>query len=275
MPVFTYRATNDDNKEIHGSLDAPTIDAARRSLEDQHLDILELSESMRVRSPDAKPSASAGPQPVTFAYEGSEAGGKIRRGTIQAQTKREAYEHLRMDQKLILSALWAMGSSPSFRDPDLENWQKSDTPAPSPPPPPPLAPKKTSPETIKPKQISFTMPAGTLAPAPAPQQTPAPRPTGTYHPLLTTLRLYAGWLLAWYALFVTVGYYAHVRSLPWDIPFVEAFFISPLIFSFTVSIFLFLLLTSIHRAIHGRAISALLLTACGIGTFFFVRASVV
>jgi hypothetical protein len=180
---------------------------------------------------------------------------------VQAADKRSAFEQLKKNQGLTLSMLSPAGATPQFRDPDLERWQKVAAPV-------------TPVATAKPKPIGFSLPDGTVTAASPAKEEPAKVSASTdYYPLLTTLRLYGGWLLAWYGLFVALGYYAHVRTMPWSIPFVEAFFLSPLIFSFTVAIFLFLLLTSIHRAIHGKLISGALLTIVGVAAFVGVRMS--
>ena len=46
---------------------------------------------------------------------------------------------------------------------------------------------------------------------------------------------------------------------------------SPLIFSFIIAIFLFLLLSTIHRLLNGRLITGILLTLVGIGAFIGLR----
>lgn len=251
MTVFSYRAINDDNTEVRGQIDAQDLDGANRALEDLHLDVVEVYEATRMHGHTAEVS---GPQPVlqtTFAFEGTDQAGITRRGTMQAETKYQAFERLKQDQKLLLTMLSPLGITPQYRDNDLENWQRKE----------------------RAKAIGFTLPDAVgetvapplavttaVAPPPAPVSTPSP----SYHPLLLTLRLYGGWLLAWYGLFVAIGYYATVRQMPLDIPFVQAFFVSPLIFSFIVAIFLFLMLGAVHRAIHGKIISGMMLSVVGI-----------
>ncbi len=295
MPVFTYRAINDDSKEVRGQIDAVDLDAAKTSLEDTHLDVVEIHEASR-QSATAQTVQEGTPPALktSFAFEGKDSTGTVRRGTIQSETKYQAFEKLKHDQKLFVLMLSPLGVTPQYRDNDLENWQKKDMPS--------AAPQKTAATTIaaapaakpivpavqpnpvapapKIKSIGFTAPtpSPTTSPALAVQARAAPLPAGTkhdYHPLVATLRLYAGWLLAWYGLFVALGYYTHVRALPWSIPFVEAFFISPLIFSFIVAIFLFLMLGSIHRLLHGRWISRIVSLSVGIGAFVGVRMSIV
>ncbi len=290
MPVYSYRAINEDGKEVRGSIDSPDAASAKKAVEDLNLDSIEITEASRNRpASSATPSGSPG---MTFAFEGTDSAGTVRRGTIQAAAKREAFEKLRSDQKLTLTMLAPMGTLPKYNDPDLESWQKDaktvqvsvqavnttvplraqQQPAATPvrqAPTPPAAPPKPKPV------INFTDPAAPLPKKTAPEPVPAAKPQkpSGYHTVTTTLRLYAGWLLAWYGLFVAVGYYATVRALPWDIPFVQAFFVSPLIFSFTVAIFLFLFLSEIHRHLKGRLILGITLTLVGAGLFVLIRSS--
>lgn len=257
MALFTYTATNDDNKEVVGSLESADEASARRAVEDLHLEVKELREASRTKPAAAQ--ASPGGQPQSFAFEGTDAAGTVRRGTLQAPTKRDAFAHLRDDQKLTLRMLSPVGVLPQYKDPDLEQWQGKTGPAPS-----PVA-------SVPKRPIGFTGVGAASIPQPKVPAASEPASAGAYMPLTSTLRLYAGWLLAWYGLFVALGYYATVRSLPWEIPFVQAFYVSPLIFSFVVAIFLFLLLSTVHRMTKGRLISGLLLTVIGIGMFVGIR----
>lgn len=277
MPVFSYRAIGGDGKEVRGSMESADADAARKALEDLHMEVLEVNEPSRARPPSvpvANPGGFSAQQ--TFAFEGQDAAGAVRRGTIQAPGKREAFEKLRADQKLTLKMLAPMGSLPRYNDPDLTEWQKDAAPSAVATVPVRSPAMQQSPVAPKPKApIGFT----NIAPA-APAQ-PKPKPAvvqndekAGYHPLAATLRLYAGWLLAWYGLFVAIGYYSFSRALPWDIPFVQAFYISPLIFSFTTAIFLFLGLSAFNKLIQGRLIGGALLAVLGIGIFVVVRMNV-
>lgn len=280
MTVFSYRAVNDDNKEVRGQVDAPDLDGAKHALEDLHLDAIEVYEATRTHGSAAEPS---GPQPVlqtTFAFEGTDPSGTVRRGTIQAETKYQAFERLKNDQRLMLTMLSPLGVTPQYRDNDLENWQRKEMVSAAPiavpkaaamiPPLPSVQPLSVPATKTAATSVSFTIPEmqKTVNPAPAPITPSTPR---SYHPITATLRLYSGWLLAWYGLFVAVGYYASVREMPWEIPFVQAFFVSPLIFSFIVAIFLFLLLGAVHRAMNGKMISGMALSALGIAGFVGVR----
>lgn len=94
-----------------------------------------------------------------------------------------------------------------------------------------------------------------------------PRAVG-YFPLLETLRLYAGWLLAWYCLIYAIGSYQFMNDLPFRLPYAESLFLSPLVLSFTFAAYLFLLFSGLYkRAKNRKAVGIALL---GIGTVLFI-----
>ena len=95
-----------------------------------------------------------------------------------------------------------------------------------------------------------------------------------YYPIVDTLRLYAGWLLAWYALVYAFGYYTTTRELPFEIPYLNGIYYSPLVLSFTAGSFLFLLVTSIHRLAGRGFVRGLLLGTIGIAAFVLYRVNV-
>lgn len=68
-----------------------------------------------------------------------------------------------------------------------------------------------------------------------------------YIPLTDTLRLFAGWLLAWYGLVYLLGSYRLSGRMSSEIPFIQGLFESPVVLRFAFATFLFLLLTNIHR----------------------------
>lgn len=109
-----------------------------------------------------------------------------------------------------------------------------------------------------------------------PDSTDAPKPeTGRrYAPFSETLRLYAGWLLAWYALVYALGFYSGARPLPFDIPYIRGMYYSPLVLSFTLGSFLFLLCGSVAAAISARRGTKVLLTMAGIAAFVLYRINV-
>lgn len=275
MALFSYRAINEDGKEIQGSIDAADLDAATRAIEDLHVEVVDVHESSRSKR-SAPPSADAQKNDSrTFAFEGADTTGMVHRGTVQAPTKFDAFQKLKSDQKLTIKMLAPMGTLPTYNDSDLDLWQKDSVPAAKPEavptikeieraPSPPKASLQFSPPVVPTPQTTISSPV---------EHSHAERPS-VYHSIVSTLRLYAGWLLAWYGLFVAVGYYATYRSLPWDIPFVQAFYVSPLIFSFTVSIFLFLLLSQLHRTLRGKLMLGVLLSVVGIGLIVIVRSTI-
>ena len=95
-----------------------------------------------------------------------------------------------------------------------------------------------------------------------------------YLPIAATLRLYAGWLLAYYSLVYAVGWYAYSRSLPVDIPYVEALMLSPLVLSFTFAAFLFLVFHTLYQLWGKGLIKAALLSIAGIALFVVYRMNV-
>lgn len=92
-----------------------------------------------------------------------------------------------------------------------------------------------------------------------------------YFHLLDTLRLYAGWLLVGYFTAYILGLYKLTKPLSFDIPYVLAFLYSPLILSFTLACFLFLLATSIHKRINGGTVGGVVITVLAVGVFVFYR----
>jgi hypothetical protein len=109
-----------------------------------------------------------------------------------------------------------------------------------------------------------------------PVSTKSPKPTRNtaYLPMFETLRLYAGWLLAWYALVYIIGAYQFSKSLPFRIPYAESLFLSPLVLSFTFAAFLFLLLSSLYKHFGRKKIAGVILTVIGIGIFLLYRMNV-
>lgn len=264
MPVFSYRAINDDGKEVRGSLESLDLETAKSALKDLHLDVIEVEESTRSKPPAVKTQDS--PPMQTFAFEGEDASGGVHRGTIQATNKFNAFQKLKNEQQLILRMLAPMGTFPKYNDPDLVEWQKKATPQPT------VKSPAATPTEKKKVQFTQSEPVADVKATPAAKKSVENQGSdGVYHPLLNTLVLYAGWLLAWYGIFVALGHYASSRALPWDIPFVQAFYISPFIFTITSAIFFFLMFSAINRAIHGKWIGGILFTILGIAATFAIR----
>ncbi|MDD5075126.1 MAG: hypothetical protein PHO54_04590 [Candidatus Peribacteraceae bacterium] len=95
-----------------------------------------------------------------------------------------------------------------------------------------------------------------------------------YFPLIDTLRLYAGWLLAWYCIVFVLGSYQSSRSLPFRIPYLDGLFLSPLVLSFTLAAFLFLLMTGIWKLLGRGWIMGFLVTILGAAAFVLYRMNV-
>ncbi|NOS67419.1 MAG: hypothetical protein HOO67_03595 [Candidatus Peribacteraceae bacterium] len=74
-----------------------------------------------------------------------------------------------------------------------------------------------------------------------------------YHPLISTLRLYAGWLLACLFTVYAFGVFQQIRALPFRLPLLDEWMDSPMILNSTLVTFLFLLLSSVHQII-GRGL---------------------
>lgn len=74
--------------------------------------------------------------------------------------------------------------------------------------------------------------------------------TPTYAPLHETLRVFAGWLLAWYGVIYALGFLEQSGKLP-ELPFVRELFESRLVLQFTFGTFLFLALSNVHRWLGG------------------------
>lgn len=95
-----------------------------------------------------------------------------------------------------------------------------------------------------------------------------------YLPIVETLRLYAGWLLAWYCLVYAIGSYQYMKDLPFRIPYADSLFLSPLVLTFTFAAFLFLLLTNVYNWLGKGKFKAFVLTLFGIGVFMLYRINV-
>ena len=97
-----------------------------------------------------------------------------------------------------------------------------------------------------------------------------------YYPIVDTLRLYAGWLLAWYLLVYAFGAYQYTRDVSYRLPYVEALLppFSPIVLQFSFGAFLFLLLSAFHRRVHGGTFFTIALSVIGIVLFMFYRLNI-
>lgn len=89
----------------------------------------------------------------------------------------------------------------------------------------------------------------------------------SYVPFVETLRLFAGWLLAWYGLVYLLGDFQLQNRIPEDLPYLGALFVSPIVLRFTFGTFLFLLLTAVHKLIGGGIGKGIGLTIVGVAVF--------
>jgi hypothetical protein len=137
---------------------------------------------------------------------------------------------------------------------------QTDSPPAAPPQPPASQPLRPVPTLSSPPK-----------PEPAPTPSVSKSPVARSSSLLDTLRLYAAWLLAWYGLVMGLGYYVHERTLNFEIPFVEGLFLSSIVFSFLLAMFLFLFISSLVKALKGGLITGGLTGIIGIGFFFLVK----
>lgn len=96
-------------------------------------------------------------------------------------------------------------------------------------------------------------------------------PEVAYFPLLETLRLYAGWLLAWYSLVYAVGSYQFTKDIPVHVPYAESLFLSPLVLSFTFAAYLFLLFTGIYTLMGRSKKIGIILSIVGIVVFLLYK----
>jgi hypothetical protein len=98
----------------------------------------------------------------------------------------------------------------------------------------------------------------------------------SYYPFVDTLRLYAGWLLAWYSITYVFGAYQYTKDIPIRIPYAEALLppFSDIVFSFTIASFLFLLLSSLQKSFGGGTVQSFVFTILGIVLFSLYRVNV-
>ena len=96
-----------------------------------------------------------------------------------------------------------------------------------------------------------------------------------YLPFVQTARLYAGWLLAWYFLVMAVGAYQMNRSLPFEIPYVQALLLSSLVHACTLMAFLFLCFSSLQVRLHHKTKTTIALSLVGFGILYLYYINIV
>jgi hypothetical protein len=85
-----------------------------------------------------------------------------------------------------------------------------------------------------------------------------PDDAATYAPLHETLRVFSGWLLAWYGVIYALGFLEESGKLP-ELPFVRELFESRLVLQFTFGTFLLLALSNVHRWLGGGMLKGFVL----------------
>jgi hypothetical protein len=155
-----------------------------------------------------------------FTYSARALDGRQERGVISAATLDEARERLRKRALTIEEIKQTEATTPlsAHHKQGAPSWVVTDTSAVSP------TPSLTAPEDAH---------------------------VAEYAPLTDTFRLFAGWLLAWYAIVYLLGSYQRQYVLPYELSFIDNMFASTLVLRFAFGTFLFLFLNSIHRTIRG------------------------
>jgi hypothetical protein len=104
---------------------------------------------------------------------------------------------------------------------------------------------------------------------------PAPlNASAEYLPLVSTIRLYAGWLLAWYFIIYALGSLQFLDRLPISIPYLDELFSSVVILQFSLGAYVILALSSLHRLIGGGALKGIGLGLIGIAIMGVYRLAV-
>lgn len=205
----------------------------------------------------------------TFTYIAKRPDGAETRGSINAASLDAAREELRKQGLLIEDIRQHQNQSKP---------QQAQQPKQQPKPPsqqtrptPQQQPKQSQYQQPKPApvvQVSNTPKATKPVVSNPPQHKPTPLPWSgaqngsapklpdapAYAPLHETLRIFAGWLLAWYGLIYALGFLESTKRLE-PLPFIHELFVSPLVLQFTFGTFLLLALSNVHRWI-GRGILA-------------------
>lgn len=141
-----------------------------------------------------------------------------------------------------------------------------------------LSPEEVHESTAS-EQLEFSpppLPDSVSFPAASSKSVSAPKKSSqtAYFPFVDTMRLYAGWLIAWYTLVYAFGSFQHSRSLPYEIPYLEGLFLSPLVLSFTFGAFLFLMATGIWKILGKGWLLGIVLMMLGVAAFVLFRMNV-
>ena len=195
-----------------------------------------------------------------YSYTAKNENGERLTGTIDADDLTSAEEALKqqnLQPEELFQISYESSESTDFQpssDPDINEQpmempeESPDIPEPIQEEPPPMIAKEPPPPPPTQEPIEIDPPREQV---PAHDWTVEEEPSvsvsqeSLYFPIIDTLRLYAGWLLAWYAIIYGLGSYQASRTLPFEIPYLMGIYYSPLVLSFTLGAFLFLLFTSL------------------------------
>ena len=97
------------------------------------------------------------------------------------------------------------------------------------------------------------------------------KPVSPYAPFVNTVRLYAGWVFAWGLAALTFVAYGHTRTLPFSTVFLDAFGNLSALILITISSFLFLVVTTVHRVLKGKLLLGIVLMIAWVAAVFFVQ----
>jgi len=184
---------------------------------------------------------------VLFSYTARDPNGTLLRGTLDAptiDTARMALRSMQLQEEEMYQISYGGASSPLESPPGhplppVTAFDQQYTPVPAPvvgvPHGQPLP-------AITEEAIAATQKA-TIKSAKRDRSKAEP---AAYFPLHQTLRLYAGWLLAWYGLVYAVGGYYITRVPSFEIPYLRGIFESSLVLTLTLVAFLFLLETTMY-----------------------------
>jgi len=204
-----------------------------------------------------------------FSYSARNEKGELFSGTIDALTIEDARGQLSVLSIVpeeLVQISFDSSKGDDYTSMPLEQQHPEESQPSSPPPPPPPTAVSSEPAPEDDTQESRWFEDASVQP-PVKKNTERKQ----YYPILDTLRLYAGWLLAWYALVYGLGYYQSTRQLSFEVPYLMGIYTSPLVLSFTLAAFLFLLMTSLHR-LAGRGVGAgVFFTVLGVMAFVGYR----
>lgn len=274
MPTFRYTAKNEEGKMVKGTIDSTSEETARDALKQLNMEPVEVTPLGAVPQAASPPPAASIKEPVQKIIEKAPSPPPPPPPPAPAPVKAVAPAPVkdipparalpvRSAQTVVQNI--AVKVTPPFAG--------TVSPSPAPKPAAPVAQSESAEPSKQPmpkRKLSFFSPRKTdEAQAPL-QASESPRPR-RYATLLSTFRLYAGWLFAWYGLVVALGYYVHNRALSFEIPFVVGLYQSSLVMSFLLATFLFLLVTSFTRMLKGGVVLGIVMSAAGLGAFFLAR----